>query len=230
MGFSLIEGFFKSIAMIVVSEIGDKTFFVAALLAMRHSRVTVFSGALGALAVMTVFSAFFGWAAPNLISRTWTHNGATVLFFLFGLKSLWDGITHEGGESAELAEVEAQLKVEGKRDDDATSRSQKSQKRGGKQQQSFLSKVLSPVFLEAFTLTFLGEWGDRSQIATIGLAAQENVTGVTLGGILGHTLCTGAAVVGGKHLASRISERTVAFCGGILFLIFGVHSLLSGAE
>ncbi|KAH8937590.1 hypothetical protein BDL97_16G036100 [Sphagnum fallax] len=209
MGFSLIEGFFKSIAMIVVSEIGDKTFFVAALLAMRHSRVTVFSGALGALAVMTVFSAFFGWAAPNLISRTWTHNGATVLFFLFGLKSLWDGITHEGGESAELAEVEAQLKAEGKRDDDATSRSQKSQ---------------------AFTLTFLGEWGDRSQIATIGLAAQENVTGVTLGGILGHTLCTGAAVVGGKHLASRISERTVAFCGGILFLIFGVHSLLSGAE
>ncbi|KAH9536891.1 hypothetical protein CY35_16G023100 [Sphagnum magellanicum] len=209
MGFSLIEGFFKSIAMIVVSEIGDKTFFVAALLAMRHSRVTVFSGALGALAVMTVFSAFFGWAAPNLISRTWTHNGATVLFFLFGLKSLWDGITHKGGESAELAEVEAQLKAEGKRDDDATSRSQKSQ---------------------AFTLTFLGEWGDRSQIATIGLAAQENVTGVTLGGILGHTLCTGAAVVGGKHLASRISERTVAFCGGVLFLIFGVHSLLSGAE
>jgi putative Ca2+/H+ antiporter (TMEM165/GDT1 family) len=150
MGFSLIEGFFKSIAMIVVSEIGDKTFFVAALLAMRHSRVTVFSGALGALAVMTVFSAFFGWAAPNLISRTWTHNGATVLFFLFGLKSLWDGITHEGGESAELAEVEAQLKAEGKRDDDATSRSQKSQKRGGKQQQSFLSKVLSPVFLEVW--------------------------------------------------------------------------------
>lgn len=25
----------------------------------------------------------------------------------------------------------------------------------------------------------------------------------------GHSLCTGAAVVGGKHLASRISERTV---------------------
>jgi hypothetical protein len=53
-------------------------------------------------------------------------------------------------ESAELAEVEAQLKAEGKRDDDATSRSQKSQKRGGKQQQGFLSKVLSPVFLEVW--------------------------------------------------------------------------------
>jgi hypothetical protein len=44
--------------------------------------------------VMSMYSFLFGCAQ---ISRTWTHNGATVLFFLFGLKSLWDGITHEGG-------------------------------------------------------------------------------------------------------------------------------------
>lgn len=30
---------------------------------------------------------------------------------------------------------------------------------------------LGPVFVQAFILTFLGEWGDRSQIATIALAA-----------------------------------------------------------
>lgn len=33
---------------------------------------------------------------------------------------------------------------------------------------AFLAAVLSPAFLKSFTLTFLGEWGDRSQIATIG--------------------------------------------------------------
>jgi putative Ca2+/H+ antiporter (TMEM165/GDT1 family) len=31
MGFSLIEGFTKSLAMTVLSEIGDKTFFAAAV-------------------------------------------------------------------------------------------------------------------------------------------------------------------------------------------------------
>jgi putative Ca2+/H+ antiporter (TMEM165/GDT1 family) len=41
-----------------------------------------------------------------------------------------------------------------------------------KKQSKALTRLLymlfSPVFLKAFTLTFLAEWGDRSQIATIG--------------------------------------------------------------
>ena len=67
----------------------------------------------------------------------------------------------------------------------------------------------SPIFLQCFTMTFVAEWGDRSQIATIGLAAAKNPWGVTFGGILGHALCTALAVVGGKLIATRISEKTV---------------------
>lgn len=55
----------------------------------------------------------------------------------------------------------------------------------------------------SFTMTFLAEWGDRSQIATIALAAAKDPYGVTLGGVLGHSLCTGMAVIGGRMLATR---------------------------
>ena len=36
-----LEGLVKSGTMILISEIGDKTFFIAAIMAMRHSRLTV---------------------------------------------------------------------------------------------------------------------------------------------------------------------------------------------
>lgn len=228
MGLSVVQGFIKSIAMTIVSEIGDKTFFVAALMAMRHPRRLVFGGAFGALAIMTILSAMFGWAAPNLISRRLTHNLATVLFFFFGLRSLWDAFTKKDGESSELAEVEAELDDEQKRKNKKHSVNEDDNLK--KQQRPLLTMLFSPILLETFSLTFLGEWGDKSQIATIGLAAEESVVGVALGGILAHFLCSTIAVSGGKHLASRISEKTVAYCGGFVFLAFGAHSLLSGVQ
>lgn len=68
------------------------------------------------------------------------------------------------------------------------------------------------------------------QIATIGLAASVDVLGVTLGGILGHAICTGAAVLGGRHLATHIHERTVGIVGGVLFILFGLHALWEGPD
>lgn len=72
--------------------------------------------------------------------------------------------------------------------------------------------------------------GDRSQIATIALAASKNPYGVIIGGLLGHALCTGIAVLGGRMLAARISEKTVAVVGGLLFFVFAIHSFIVGPD
>jgi putative Ca2+/H+ antiporter (TMEM165/GDT1 family) len=82
------------------------------------------------------------------------------------------------------------------------------------------------VVLLALTLTFVAEWGDRSQIATIALASAKNPVGVTVGAIVGHCVCTASACVGGRMLAANIQEKTVSQCGGLIFLLFGLHSLL----
>lgn len=229
MSLSVVQGFTKSLAMTVLSEIGDKTFFAAAILAMRHPRRLVLSGCLAALIVMTIFSVVVGWAAPNLLSRKWTHYITTLLFFGFGLWSLWDGFK-EDGEAEELAEVEAKLNADWKTNTSSAKGDSKDDDKLKKQRRPILMQFFSPIFLKAFSITFFGEWGDKSQLATIGLAADENPIGVVLGGIIGQALCTTAAVLGGKSLASQISEKFVALSGGVLFIVFGIQSLLSTVE
>jgi Ca2+/H+ antiporter, TMEM165/GDT1 family len=211
------EGAVKSGTMILISEIGDKTFFIAAIMAMRHSRATVFAGAIGALGVMTALSAALGWAAPALISKTYTHYLAVALFFFFGLRSLYESLLawEGGGMQEELEETEKELGAKGKKKTKTKTKT---------------SAFLSSTLVETFVITFLAEWGDRSQIATIGLAASEDPFGVTLGGVLGHAVCTGAAVLGGKHMATLVSERAVAITGGALFVLFGTHALVTGVE
>lgn len=53
---NFMEAFIKTFFLILVSEIGDKTFFIAAIMAMKHPRMMVFIGAISALALMTVIS------------------------------------------------------------------------------------------------------------------------------------------------------------------------------
>nr|CAD1837465.1 unnamed protein product [Ananas comosus var. bracteatus] len=153
-----------------------------------------------------------------------------ILFFVFGIWSLWEGLTEDGDD--ELAEVEEKLDADSKVSSGKSNGDSKETEDRKKEQRPFLTRFFSPIFPEgnAFSISFFGEWGDRSQIATIGLAADENPYGVVLGGILGQALCTILAVVGGKSLASHISEKVVTLASGLLFLAFGVHSFLSSEE
>lgn len=202
------ETFTESLVMILVTELGDKTFFIAALLAMRKARRAVFLGAWGALAAMTVLSSAMGLVLPAVLPRKYTQWAAVCLFFYFGAKLLWEGVQMvrkgEGaGPSGELEEVEQELK-----------------------DSSPKAEAMLATAWQAFTLTFVAEWGDRSQISTIALAAAQDPLGVTLGGITGHFCCTSLAVLGGRVLAARISERFVVLSGGTLFLGFAVHGAL----
>ncbi|CCD68642.1 GDT1 family protein [Caenorhabditis elegans] len=223
---SFYHGFLASFSVIVVSELGDKTWFIAVIMSMRHSRLTVFSGAMGALALMTVLSACLGWIT-QVIPRAVTYYLSTALFALFGLKMLHEGWTmspNEGQEGYEEAQAEV-AKREGELD---AGKFEMLEGGGGVASQSETRKIFlftSRIFIEAFSLTFVAEWGDRSQLTTIILGARENIAGVIGGGILGHALCTGIAVIGGKIVAQRISVRTVTLIGGVVFLLFALSAL-----
>jgi putative Ca2+/H+ antiporter (TMEM165/GDT1 family) len=211
---SISESFSSSFFMILATEMGDETFIIAAVMAMRHPKTTVLAGALSALYFMTVLSAGLGLLLPNLISQRTVHNCATVLYTFFGCRLMWIGAKgEEEDKDEEFEEVENTLK-------DSATKSQKSMVR------RLFSKFCTPIFLEALMLTFLAEWGDRSQIATITLASHQNPIGVIVGACIGHSICTSLAVYGGEWLGKRISQRLVAFTGGFLFMLFALINFI----
>ncbi|EME41360.1 hypothetical protein DOTSEDRAFT_73697 [Dothistroma septosporum NZE10] len=255
------HSFVLSFTMIIFSEIGDKTFLVAALMAMRHDRLLVFSAALAALIAMTVLSAVLGHAFPALLPKRFTTFAAAILFFVFGAKSLREGLAmpKDAGMGEEMREVQEELEEEehkirkkshskvspyelesgrgrstslnqgGIPHSPPLSRSPSPSRRkttGLAGLQNLLSLVLSPAWVSTFVMTFLGEWGDRSQIATIAMAAGQDYWLVTIGAIAGHACCTGMAVLGGKALAGKVSMRVVTIGGAIAFLVFGVIYLI----
>jgi Ca2+/H+ antiporter, TMEM165/GDT1 family len=227
-----ITGTWNSLMLILVTEIGDKTFFIAAVLAMRHGRLIVYLGCMVALGIMHFLSSVMGYALPALIPKLYTHYLSVLMFLYFGVRLLLDAREMGHGPSEELEEVEQELiskKDDGDSTGDVENGEDSNNKTPNKKHDQFnFSPEQMRVFSQAFTLTFLAEWGDRSQIATIALAASKNVYGVIVGGLIGHAFCTGLAVVGGRMLAARISEKSVAYVGGVLFLVFALHSFVHG--
>ncbi|KAL2134199.1 hypothetical protein VTI74DRAFT_764 [Chaetomium olivicolor] len=259
------HSFMLSFTMIIFSEIGDKTFLVAALMAMKHDRLVVFSAAFSALIAMTVLSAVLGHAVPTLIPKRLTTFAAALLFLVFGARLLREGLamSPDEGVSAEMQEVELELeekenlaikegrgaagvspyalemglgnrKPRSKSRFPAPARSPSSSPEGRSPSprpgalvgffsglNNLLSLLLSPAWVQTFVMTFLGEWGDRSQIATIAMAAGQDYWWVTLGAVLGHACCTGVAVIGGRAIAGKVSLKVVTVGGAVAFLFFG---------
>ena len=195
----MLAAFTASLLLITVSELGDKTFFIAAILAMRHRRRWVFVGALGALALMTLISVLVGQAATFLPSSLvkWAE---ISLFLIFGVRLLY--------QASQMKETYSEEK-------DAAEAVEKAERRKPKE-------TPLAIMAEAFGLTFVAEWGDRTQIATIALAAANPAGGVVLGAVLGHAICAAIATNCGRWLCGRVSERTLTAVGGGLFLLFGL--------
>lgn len=230
-----LNSFVMAVSMIGLSEIGDKTFLIAVLMAMRHSRIFVFSSAASSLAIMTILSGVVGHTVVSFISERYTAFLAALLFLVFGYKLTMEGLemSKDAGVEDELAEVEEEIvatDMNSKLDD---------MENGGvsserKQQVSTLNKlydlaalIFSPAWVQIFVMNFLAEFGDRSQISIIALASDNNYWFTIAGAVVGHLICCALAVIGGKYLASKISMRTVTLAGAFCFFLFAVIYIYS---
>ncbi|KAL2623685.1 hypothetical protein R1flu_003890 [Riccia fluitans] len=206
------SGFASSFLLIFFSEIGDKTFFIAALLATRKPGAAVFSGTFGALAVMTVISVVLGRAfhyidelLPSFGNTKipWDDLAAVILLVYFGVSTLIEAANMEESKQEE-EQQEAELAIAG----------------------VGANGAIAGTVAATFALVFVAEWGDKSFFSTIALAAASSPLGVVTGAVAGHGAATLLAVLGGSFLGNYVSEKVIAYLGGALFLVFAGVTLV----
>lgn len=89
----------------------------------------------------------------------------------------------------------------------------------------------SGVFLTTLVAFFLVEMGDKTQLATVALAARfEALTSVVVGTTLGMLIANAPAVWMGEALAERVDMRRMRWIAAALFVLLGVATWWTGVE
>ncbi|KRE43113.1 TMEM165/GDT1 family protein [Knoellia sp. Soil729] len=187
-------------ATIFVVELPDKTFIATLVMATRFRPLLVWIGVVAAFFVQTLVAVAIGGVLSQLPKRPIEIFAA--LMFLIGGVLLLRGA---GKADEEEAETEEEF----------------GEKAGAGQRAGW--KVVT----FCFTVLFLAEWGDLSQILTASMVLRfDEPVSVFLGAFLALAAVSGLAAVLGRTLLKRIRLSTIRRVGGGVCLILAAVSVL----
>ena len=236
------EGFWKAFwqaySLIVVQEIGDRTFFLVIIFASRFHWLVLFLLAGLGMSFMHCLSTGIGFSM-SWIPPIATKIFVTILFLGIGTYGLvWSLIAlccpkqkdkNASDSEDEFEEALGQVdKYEKKAKGEKVDRTDDGEKKGGICACEWMYNCQSKYLFFLAMLT-CSEWGDKSQIAAISLALKAKtmeVVAVAIGGSLGHLTCISIALLFGTFVKQCMSEHVLALIGSCLFLGFGAWELV----
>jgi putative Ca2+/H+ antiporter (TMEM165/GDT1 family) len=87
-------------------------------------------------------------------------------------------------------------------------------------------RAAAPAFFVVTSAFVLAELGDKTMLATITLAADNDWLGVWIGSTLGMVVADGLAIIVGAVAGKHLPERLIQITAAALFLLFGAYMLL----
>ncbi|MGB2948154.1 MAG: TMEM165/GDT1 family protein [Rhodococcus sp. (in: high G+C Gram-positive bacteria)] len=90
------------------------------------------------------------------------------------------------------------------------------------------SKITRSAFLAIASAFFLAELGDKTMLATVTLATDNDWVGVWIGSTVGMVAADALAIVVGAVLGKHLPERTIQYSAAALFFVFGAMLFFEG--
>ena len=154
-----MAGFTAAFATVAIAGVGDKSFLTTLVLAARHAR-WVFTGSVTALTIGAGLWITAGMWMKSIVSVDTIQIISGVAFLLFGINAF-----------IEASRMESSLH---------TKNNQAKNKKTT--QPAELTMPANAVIRNSFTTTFLAEFGDRTQLALLALAAGLNISAESIFG------------------------------------------------
>lgn len=205
-----------SVLMMFVTEIGDKTFIVAAVFGSVKKRVVTILAVEVAMALMVLVSIVSGDVVVNIAGAGWVNIAAITCYFLFGILFFRDAWYFTRPPPPQIVAINQGL-IEDRVLIDPPFPAVETKDKWDE---------WLDIFWKVGLCTFFSEWADRSQFSVYRLSKDYNVEGVALGCLVGQVLCSTIAVLGSRYLLKTVSERRTLVLGGVIFLCLGLYVFL----
>jgi putative Ca2+/H+ antiporter (TMEM165/GDT1 family) len=196
-----VEAFFISFGLIFLAELGDKTQLMVITLSAREKRPLLigFSSAIG-ISLVAIIGIILGFSASVFIPLFWIKILGVAIFFVFGVVTLVKF----------LKERQEGLDVEVIDQDETEPRFKINNK-----------------FLLPMVSVFVMEFGDKTQIMTITLAANYMAPlEVGMGAILSLSLLCFIGAYIGDFISKKLPKKWIDLGAGLFFIIMGVLLLI----
>lgn len=203
----LIYPFLISFVLIFFSELGDKTQILVLSFSTKKKATHILLGvALGSLLSHGV-AIIFGSSVANLGNDVFVFYLKFITYLSFIVLGVF-GFVHF--------------------QKDNTLKNISTQNNSKSHFISFINSLTRNCVLLVACSIAIGELGDKTFLASIGLGIQYPLYKVSLicGAICGMLLSDSSAIFFGKWLSSKISASTIEFLSNIIFLAFGICGLI----
>ena len=243
---SFLSSIAYSFSFVFVTDLTDKSVFLIILLSQKIPTLILFIISLFSVLLMNYLSILVGCYITKLISLVYLEIIACILFITFGILSIIESRKKENQVKDLMEKTKKELNYSENDDYQLMSEDIETNYESNSElkypstlrtnsnisninviNENNNNGINTGLIIAIIIMLCLSDFGDKSQITVMTMAAIYDLYGILIGSTLALVGTVTIAVLFGAWICDKISTKLLFLIGGILFLIFGCELLIN---